>query len=86
MKTKNFRDDLTNTCVHTYSVYSSTDIPAWDRRGAERSCFLLYCACIFLQQYRIHMDIGHSKNYLGIHNVANSVSVCINIIQIVFFV
>ena len=22
--------------------------------------------CIFLQQYRIHMDIGNSKNYLGI--------------------
>ena len=23
--------------------------------------------CIFLQQYRIHMDIGNSKNYLGIY-------------------
>ena len=22
--------------------------------------------CIFLQQYRIQMDIGNSKNYLGI--------------------
>ena len=22
--------------------------------------------CIFLQQYHIHMDIGNSKNYLGI--------------------
>ena len=22
--------------------------------------------CIFLQQYRIHMDIGNSKNYLGV--------------------
>ena len=24
------------------------------------------CTCIFLQHYRIHMDIGNSKNYFGI--------------------
>ena len=28
--------------------------------------------CIFLQQYRIHMDIGNSKNYLGITCVKQS--------------
>ena len=31
------------------------------------SMFMSYLigVCIFLQQYRIHMDIGNSKNYLG---------------------
>ena len=28
--------------------------------------FLVPSGCIFLHQYRIHMDIGNSKNYLGI--------------------
>ena len=28
--------------------------------------------CIFLQQYRIHIGIGNSKNYLGICSQANA--------------
>ena len=29
-------------------------------------CRLCMCICIFLQNYRILMDMGNSKNYLGI--------------------
>ena len=31
-----------------------------------RVYFIYTFFCIFLQQYRIHMDIGNSNNYLGI--------------------
>ena len=27
------------------------------------------CECIFLQHYRMHMDIGNSKNYLGVPRI-----------------
>ena len=28
--------------------------------------YILTARCVFLQQYRTHMDIGNSNNYLGI--------------------
>ena len=34
---------------------------------------MLWWWCILLQQYRIHMDIGNSKNYLGI-SVINTIT------------
>ena len=32
------------------------------------------CACVFLQHYRIHMDIGNSKNYLGMFRLSQAYS------------
>ena len=39
----------------------------------EGQSILCMCVCIFLQQYCIHVDIGNSKNYLGINLMFNCI-------------
>ena len=46
-----------------------TNPPSWSLYTSQSGLWWRWC--IFLQQYRILMDIGNSKNYLGIKNIIN---------------
>ena len=53
-------------CVALSGMYSSCDDHHLTLRDDLPQWPAILFWCIFLQQYRVHMDIGNSNNYLGI--------------------
>ena len=55
-----FESMLEVPCCLSYDLHSQPFVV--DQPRVNRDC--VFNVCIFLRQYRIHMDIGNSKNYM----------------------
>ena len=76
---KKYNFCLPKTRNRVTSDFVLADLSVWSRLDhyfflAQHNIIIVYIIlhtiwwCIFLQQCRVHMDIGNSKNYLGIGN------------------